>query len=98
MTENYIQYAAGYQKDNIDLSDIKKAIKDVQTMDEEHGAFWVSVITDDENVIETNKNLTLSIIIDGKELKFQAFDWKEVEGIYEMLLNEQFEKLKKKIK
>ncbi|WP_165852230.1 hypothetical protein [Chryseobacterium pennae] len=44
MTENYIQYAEGYQKDNIDEKDIVKAIKDIQLMDDEHGAFWVSVI------------------------------------------------------
>lgn len=98
MTENYIQYAAGYQKDNIDLSDIKRAIKDVQEMDDEHGTFWASVITDDENVIETNKDLTISIIMDGEESKFQASDWKEVEELYEMLLNEQFDQLKMKIK
>lgn len=98
MPENYIQYAAGYQKDNVDLSDIKKAIKDVQEMDDEHGAFWVSVITDDENVIETNKELTLSIILDGEESKFQASDWKEVEEFYGMLLNEKIEELLMKIK
>ncbi|MEJ5104358.1 hypothetical protein [Chryseobacterium sp. MYb328] len=57
MTENYIQYAEGYQKDNIDEKDIVKAIKDIQLMDDEHGVFWVSVITHDENVIEVNKDL-----------------------------------------
>ena len=60
MTENYIQYASGYQKANIDETDIAKALADIQLMDDEHGAFWVSVITDDENVIEVNKDLTLS--------------------------------------
>ena len=64
--ESYIQYASGYQKDNIIFDDIKKAISDVQKMDDEHGAFWASVITDDENVIETNKDLQLSIIFDGE--------------------------------
>lgn len=98
MPESYIQYAAGYQKDNIDLFDIEKAIKDIQGMDEEHGAFWASVIIDDENVIETNKDLTLSIIIDGEESKFKASDWKEVKELYELLLNENFERLKMKIK
>lgn len=98
MAENYIQYATGYQKDNIDLSDIKRAIKDAQEMDDEHGAFWASVITDDENVIETNKDLTLSIIMDGEETKFHASDWKEVEVLYEMLLNEHFDELKMKVR
>lgn len=55
MAENYIQYASGYQKDNIDERDILKTISDIQLMDDEHGAFWVSVITNDENVIEVNK-------------------------------------------
>lgn len=59
MIENYIQYASGYNKDNIDLKDIEKAINDIQKIDDEHGAFWVSVITDDENVIETDKYLDL---------------------------------------
>jgi rRNA maturation endonuclease Nob1 len=67
MTENYIQYASGYQKGNIDETDIAKAIADVQLMDDEHGAFWVSVITDDENVIEVNKDLTLSLIFEGQK-------------------------------
>ncbi len=84
MTENYIQYATGYQKDNIGLLDIKKAINDIQ-------------ITDDENIIEINKDLNLSIIIGDKESKFQALDWSEVERLYTMLLNGQFEELKKKI-
>lgn len=98
MTENYIQYAAGYQKDRIDLSDIEKAIKDIQEMDEEHGAFWVSVITDDENVIESNKDLTLSIIMDGEESKFKASGWDEIKELYQLLLNEDFEQIKMRIK
>lgn len=78
MTENYIQYADGYQKDNIDESDIVKAISDIQLMDDEHGTFWVSVTTDDENVIETNKDLSLSVIFEGQETKYQTINWKEV--------------------
>ena len=54
--ESYIQYASGYQKENISIEDINKAILDVQKMDDEHGAFWAAVITDDESVIETNNN------------------------------------------
>jgi hypothetical protein len=70
MTENYIQYASGYQKDNIDEADITKAISDIQLMDDEHGASWVSVITEDENVIEVNKDLSLSVIFEGQETKY----------------------------
>ena len=53
MTKNKLFYTSGYQKDNIDITAIKKAIHDIQYMDDEHGAFWVSVQMDDyENVIE----------------------------------------------
>lgn len=97
MTENYIQYAGGYQKDNITDADIKKAIKDVQSMDDEHGAFWISVITDDENVIEVNKDLSLSVIFEGEEIKYQAADWNEVEQLYKLLLREQFYEIKRRI-
>jgi hypothetical protein len=34
MTENYIQYA-GVSKENIDETDIEKAISDIRLMDEE---------------------------------------------------------------
>ncbi len=96
--ENYIQYARGYQKDNIDLSDIKKAIKDVQQADDEHGAFWVSVIIENENVIETNKDLSLSIILDEEQMKFQATNWTEIEELFILLLDEKFIDIKNKIK
>ena len=98
MTENYIQYASGYQKDNIDETDIEKAITDIQLMDDEHGAFWVSVITDDENVIEANKDLFILVIFDGQETRYQASDWKEVTELYKLLLQEKFEEIVSRIK
>ena len=98
MTENYIQYASGYQKDNIDEPDIEKAIMDIQIMDDEHSAFWVSVITDDENVIETKKDLSLSVIFDGQESKYKASDRKEVVELYKLLLHERFEEIVSRIK
>jgi len=94
----YIQYAGGYQKENISKVDIEKAIKDIQLMDDEHGAFWVSVITDDENVIEVNNNLSLSVIFEGDETKYQAVNWYEVEQLYKLLLSEQFDEIKRRIK
>lgn len=98
MTENYIQYAAGYQKDNIDEADITKAISDIQLMDDEHGAFGVSVITEDENVIEVNKNLSLSVIFEGQETKYQATNWNEVSELYKLLLLEMFDEIKSRVK
>ncbi|UHO40175.1 hypothetical protein H5J24_09355 [Chryseobacterium capnotolerans] len=98
MKENYIQYAEGYQKDNIDEKDIVKAIKDIQLMDNEHGAFWVSVITNDEKVVEVHKDLSLSVIFEEKEIKYQAKDWKEVAELYKLLLLEKFDEIISRIK
>lgn len=98
MTENYIQYANGYQKDNIDETDIAKAITDIQLMDDEHGAFWVSVITDHENVIEVNNDLKLSLIFEGQETKHGAKDWIEVSELYGLLLNEKFDEIAARVK
>jgi rRNA maturation endonuclease Nob1 len=97
MAENYIQYAGGYQKDDIKETDIEKAIEDIQLMDDEHGAFWVSVITDDENIIEVNKDLSLSVIIERVEIKYQAKTWAEVKELYNLLLLEKFDEIKVKI-
>ncbi len=66
-------------------------------MDDEHGAFWVSVVTDDKNVIETNKDLSRSIILQGQETKYQALEWTEVEEFYNLLLLEKFDEIVKKI-
>lgn len=98
MTENYIQYADGYQKDNIDEKDIVKAISDIQLLDDEHGAFWVSVITDDENVIEVNTDLSLFIIFEGQQTKYQAKDWNEVIELYNLLLVEKFDVIIDRVK
>ncbi len=98
MSESYIQYAGGYQKDDIDIQDITKALSDLPKMDDEHGAFWVSILTEDENVIEVNKELQLSFIFDGIESKYQATDLNEVKDFYKLLLTKNFEEIKQKIK
>jgi rRNA maturation endonuclease Nob1 len=97
MSDSHIQYAGGYQKDNISKADIEKAIKDIQLMDDEHGAFWVSVITVDENVIEVNKDLSLSAIFEGDEIKYQANDWNEVNELYSLLLKKEFHEVKQRL-
>lgn len=95
--ESYIQYATGYQKDNININDIKKAILDIQEMDEEHGAFWVSVITEEENVIETDKDLQLAFVFGENVTSYKASNWNEVLDFYELLVNHKFDKIKTKI-
>jgi len=99
-SENYIQYAGGYQKENIKKNDIEKAISDLELMDDEHGAFWVGGISEDEyeNVIEVNKDLSLSVILKEVETKYQASDWNEVKELFNLLLLEKFDQIKLKIK
>jgi hypothetical protein len=97
MTENYIQFAGGYQKDNIEEEDIVKAISDIQLMDDEHGGFWFSVITDDENVIEVNKDLSLFVIFDGQQTNYQAKDWNEITELYKLLLTEKFDEIVERV-
>ena len=98
MTENYIQYASGYNKDNITINEIEKAINDVQKMDDEHCAFWVSVITDDENVIETDKFLNLAVVFDNVQTDYKAKDWNEVKELYKLLLEGKFDTIRERIK
>ncbi|CAA7197201.1 hypothetical protein [Chryseobacterium potabilaquae] len=98
MKDNYIQYAEGYNKNNINFSDIEKAIIDVQEADDEHCAFWVAVMTEDENVIETTKYLDLTIVFEENETNYKAKDWNEVKEFYQLLLEEKFDIIKEKIK
>jgi hypothetical protein len=98
--ESYIQYAAGYSKDNVTPSDIKRAILDIQKMDEEHGAFWVSVFNDFENILEIDKSLNITAIFDPDNdngTKYKAKDWQEIESFLLLLIDEKFDDLKQKI-
>ncbi|MDH0675436.1 MULTISPECIES: hypothetical protein [Empedobacter] len=100
MIENYIQLLEGYNKDNITFSDIEKAIIEINESDDEHGIFWVSIISDDdfENVIETSKSLDLIITFNEISTKYKAKDWNEVKELYKLLLEEKFDIIKTKIK
>ncbi len=83
------------------MQDVKTALADLQDMDEEHGAFWVSVIKDDENVLEVNKNLSVVGVFEddtNKQYIKQCIDFQEIEQLYSMLLNEEFDDLKRRLK
>jgi len=51
LSDSYLQYAAGYQKEDVKSEDITKAIQDLEIMNDEHGAFWISVMTDENDEI-----------------------------------------------
>jgi hypothetical protein len=98
---SYIQYASGYNKDDITLTDLEKALNDLPKMDDEHGGFWIGVYgaDTDEFVIELHKNLTLfgnfgedenyQIKIDSLELSKEYFN---------LLLTGEINKLKERFK
>lgn len=99
--DSYIQYAEGYSKENVTKDDIRKAIQDIQNMDVEHNAFWVSVIIETENVIEVDNSLAISLILEpttDTEYKYKARDWLEVEKLYFLLLDRQFDEIWRLIK
>lgn len=101
LSESYIQYAGGYNKENVNQSDIQKALNDLKIMDEEHGAFWISMLVenDEEFIIEVNKNLNLSLIYgENKENHYQAENYSEVKNILELHIKKEFEKINEILK
>lgn len=95
--ENYLQYASGFSKENVTFEDIRNALNDLQGMDDEHGAFWVGIINKDENILETHKDFTLIAVFDDEpenEIRRQGNNLKEIEMLYELFLNCDFDKVK----
>ncbi|MCT4646857.1 MAG: hypothetical protein N4A74_17845 [Carboxylicivirga sp.] len=101
LSDSYIQYAAGYDKESVTIEDIDKAIKDVQEMDEEHGAFGISILmdNDEEYVIEVNKRQKISVRY-GEKIDFQydSQDWNEVKHILKMHIDKKFDDIIAKVK
>ena len=100
--ENYIQKARGDSADNISISDIRIAISELPTLDDEHGAFWVGIFGPEINevILEVHKDLTLIGNFDGtkeSELKLVAKTWTEVEYLFELLLQGELTELKNRL-
>jgi hypothetical protein len=101
MSENYLQKAWGDSIDNVNIDDIKTAIHETLKMDDEHGAFWISISINDENVLEMNKNLEIiGIFEDESELhykrKFKNIE--EIISLYDAFLAEDFVSVKSSLK
>ncbi len=99
--ETYLQRAWSDSIDGVTIEDVRIAINEVQKMDDEHGAFWVGIVDEDEFILEVSKDLRLIAILDREseeEIHFKAKDWAEVEGLYNLFLNEKFDELKAKMK
>tara|TARA_R110002049_G_C9035365_1_gene552336 strand:- start:60 stop:842 length:783 start_codon:yes stop_codon:yes gene_type:complete len=96
LSDSYIQYAAGYNKEDVTIKDIDKAIKDVQKMDNEHGAFWISMLeeNDEEYVIEVDKGLNVSVMFGEKlNIQYNSQDWHEIKNILKMHIEKDFDKI-----
>jgi len=97
---SYIQYAAGFDKDNITKSDVDKALNELPKMDDEHGAFWISVYgaDSDEFVLELHKSLTLFANFGEEDYKITLNKVDDAKEYYYLLLEGQIDELRQKIK
>jgi hypothetical protein len=98
--ETYLQTAWGDQWDNVDMDIVRTAIKGTKEMDDEHGAFWVGLVKNEENVLEVHKDLTLFGVFEdepGVQYKGRAKDWNEVEALFQALLSEKIMILKSRL-
>lgn len=100
LSDSYIQYVGGYNKEDVNSYDIAKALEDIKKMDEEHGAFWISMLNeqDEEMIIEVNKDLNLSLIFGEEEFQYQSQNFEETKTILELHINKEFEKIKSRAK
>lgn len=95
--ENYLQRAWGDAINDISINEVKNVIAELQEMDDEHGAFWVSIIQEEETILEVDKSMKLVAVFDGDDenaLGKQLNSWEEVLFFYELLLNEEFVNLR----
>lgn len=97
---SYIQYAAGFNKDNITQTDIDKALIDLTQMDNEHGGFWVGVYgaDTDEIVLELHKSLVLFGKLGDDDFKIQLDNIDESRDYFDLLLNGMIDELKGKLR
>jgi hypothetical protein len=97
---SYIQYAAGFDKDEITDKDIDKAIKDLILMEDEHGGFWVGVYGADteEMVLELHKSLVLFGNFGDENYKIQLETVEVAKVYFRLLLNGSIGELKEKLR
>src|ERR1700722_8134255 len=97
--ESYLANAMGDSVDDVSLQDIQKAIVDIQEMDNEHGAFWVSIVGEEETVLETHKDLMVIGAFPPSEpgdkgIRKRMKSWAEVEQLYALYLDQKFDAVK----
>lgn len=98
---SYIQYAVGFDKDDINRSDVDKALIDLNSMDDEHGGFWVGVYgaETDEFVLEFHKSLTLfGDFGEDENYKINLDKIELAKEYFNLLLNGEIDELREKLK
>lgn len=99
--ENYLQPAWSDALDNVGIDEIKEVIAELQDMDDEHGAFWVSVVEEEETILEVDKNMKMVAIFSGdveNPVIKKVNTWDEVLSLYKLLLEKDFDSLLLKMK
>ncbi len=93
---SYIQYAAGFDKEDITLDDVDKALEALPKMDDEHGAFWVSVYgaETEEMVLEIHKGLKLFGNFGDENFDIQLKSIEESKPYFNLLLAGEIDELK----
>ncbi|HYI78085.1 MAG TPA: hypothetical protein VEW65_10740 [Chryseolinea sp.] len=98
--ETYLQTAWGDQWENVDMTIVKMAIKGIKEMDDEHGAFWVGLMKEEENVLEVHKDLELFGVFEddpGIQYKGRGKDWSEIAKLFETFLAGKIDIVKSKL-
>jgi hypothetical protein len=79
---------------------VRTAIEELKNMDDEHGAFWVGLVKNDESILEVHKNLKLVGIFEDEpeiEYKGQGTNWTEIESMFETFLADKMDIIKTKL-
>jgi hypothetical protein len=98
--ETYLQTAWGDQWHTVTIDTVKVAIDRLRNMDDEHGAFWVGLIKEDENVLEVHKDLEIIGVFQDKpdvELRGHGQDWDEVVTLFQSFLDDKTEIVKARL-
>lgn len=96
LSSSYIQYASGYNKEDVNSDDIIRALDEIKKMDSEHEVFWVSMFNEEneEMIIEVNKDLNLSLIFGEDRFQYQSQNFEEIKSILELHIIKEFDKIK----
>ncbi|HYI77596.1 MAG TPA: hypothetical protein VEW65_08225 [Chryseolinea sp.] len=98
--EAYLQTAWGDQWNSVDIDIVRTVIKRIREGDDDHGAFWVGRVKEEESVLEVHKDRELIGVFEdepGTQYKGRGEDWDEVETLFQMFLSDEMKILKSRL-